>query len=194
MSAAVDVHRKRRVPMIAASPGVSPSTGRPAGLSRGELTHPWRTFTAAGGEVEIVSPAGGDPVADGYSGPEDASGRSACTRSRAVRAARNGGPVRRASARSAIPFAATVMSIFSCAAACAVPGAGVAAHPPGPVRPAGRRRVRHCASLRPRWRQTASTGAPSAVMIGSTPSPGASEARIRPFTRRGAPVAMSLVP
>ncbi len=42
--------------------------------------------------------------------------------------------------------------------------------------------------------QTDRTGAPSADRIGAMPSPGASEARIIPLTRLGAPVAMSLVP
>jgi putative intracellular protease/amidase len=42
-----------------------------------ELTHPCWTFTEAGYEVEIVSPKGGDLVADGFSDPEDASGYSA---------------------------------------------------------------------------------------------------------------------
>jgi putative intracellular protease/amidase len=42
-----------------------------------ELTHPYWTFTEADYEVEIVSPKGGDLVADGFSDPEDASGYSA---------------------------------------------------------------------------------------------------------------------
>ncbi len=42
-----------------------------------ELTHPYWAFTEAGYTVEIVSPKGGDLMADGFSDPEDASGYSA---------------------------------------------------------------------------------------------------------------------
>lgn len=77
MSGNIDVHSKKRVLMIAANPGVSPTTGWPIGFWWAELTHPWWTFAEAGYEVDIVSPKGGDLVADGYSDPEDASGYSA---------------------------------------------------------------------------------------------------------------------
>lgn len=63
--------------MIVANPATSPTTGWPVGFWWAELTHPYWTFTEAGYEVEIVSPAGGDLVADGFSDPEDASGYSA---------------------------------------------------------------------------------------------------------------------
>jgi putative intracellular protease/amidase len=77
MSAAIDVHSKKKVLMIAANPGTSPTTGWPVGFWWAELTHPYWTFSEAGYEVEIVSPKGGDLMADGYSDPEDASGYSA---------------------------------------------------------------------------------------------------------------------
>lgn len=77
MSAAIDVHSRKRVLMIAANPAISPVTGWPVGFWWAELTHPYWTFTEAGYEVEIVSPGGGDLVADGFSDPEDASGYSA---------------------------------------------------------------------------------------------------------------------
>jgi putative intracellular protease/amidase len=77
MSAAIDVHTKRRILMIVANPATSPTTGWPVGFWWAELTHPYWAFTEAGYEVEIVSPAGGDLVADGFSDPEDASGYSA---------------------------------------------------------------------------------------------------------------------
>ncbi len=77
MSGSIDTHGKKRVLMIAANPGTSPTTGWPVGFWWAELTHPYWTFTEAGYEVEIVSPRGGDLVADGYSDPEDASGYSA---------------------------------------------------------------------------------------------------------------------
>ena len=77
MSASIDVHRRKKVLMIAANPGTSPVTGWPVGFWWAELTHPFWTFTEAGYEVEIVSPRGGDLVADGFSDPEDTSGYSA---------------------------------------------------------------------------------------------------------------------
>ena len=77
MSAAIDVHSKKKILMIAANPGVSPTTGWPVGFWWAELTHPYWVFTEAGYEVDIVSPMGGDLVADGFSDPEDASGYSA---------------------------------------------------------------------------------------------------------------------
>jgi putative intracellular protease/amidase len=77
MSASIDIHGKKKVLMIAANPGTSPTTGWPVGFWWAELTHPWWALTEAGYEVTIVSPAGGDLVADGFSDPEDASGYSA---------------------------------------------------------------------------------------------------------------------
>jgi putative intracellular protease/amidase len=77
MSGNIDIHSQKRVLMIAANPGVSPTTGWPIGFWWAELTHPFWTFTEAGYAVDIVSPKGGDLVADGYSDPEDASGYSA---------------------------------------------------------------------------------------------------------------------
>jgi putative intracellular protease/amidase len=77
MSAVIDTHGKKKVLMIAANPGTSPTTGWPVGFWWAELTHPYWTFTEAGYEVDIVSPRGGDLMADGFSDPEDASGYSA---------------------------------------------------------------------------------------------------------------------
>lgn len=77
MSAVVDVHRPKRVLLIAANPSVSPITGWPVGFWWAELTHPYWVFTEAGYVVDIVSPAGGDLAADGFSDPDDASGYSA---------------------------------------------------------------------------------------------------------------------
>ena len=77
MSENIDIHTKKRVLMIAANPGTSPTTGWPVGFWWAELTHPFWTFTEAGYEVDIVSPKGGDLQADGYSDPEDDSGYSA---------------------------------------------------------------------------------------------------------------------
>ena len=77
MSASIDIHSKKRILMIAANPATSPTTGWPIGFWWAELTHPYWSFSEAGYEVEIISPKGGDLVADSYSDPEDASGYSA---------------------------------------------------------------------------------------------------------------------
>lgn len=77
MSANIDTYTQKRVLMIAANPATSPVTGWPVGFWWAEVTHPYWTFTEAGYEVEIVSPNGGDLVADGFSDPEDESQYSA---------------------------------------------------------------------------------------------------------------------
>lgn len=77
MTAVIDTHSKKKVLIIAANAGTSPTTGWPIGFWWAELTHPYWVFTEAGYEVDIVSPKGGDLQADGFSDPEDASGYSA---------------------------------------------------------------------------------------------------------------------
>jgi putative intracellular protease/amidase len=77
MSAATDIFSEKRILIIAANPGVSPTTGWPVGFWWAELTHPYWAFTEAGYKVDIVSPKGGDLATDSYSDPEDESGYSA---------------------------------------------------------------------------------------------------------------------
>lgn len=77
MSGAIDVHGQKRVLMIAANSGTSPTTGWPVGFWWAELTHPWWTFAEAGYQIDLVSPKGGDLIADSFSDPEDPSGYSA---------------------------------------------------------------------------------------------------------------------
>lgn len=77
MSASLDIHCKKKVLIIAANPGTSPTTGWPIGFWWAELTHPYWSFAEAGYDIDIISPKGGDLIADGYSDPEDASGYSA---------------------------------------------------------------------------------------------------------------------
>ncbi|MBO6920326.1 MAG: type 1 glutamine amidotransferase domain-containing protein [Rhizobiaceae bacterium] len=77
MSAALDKHGQKRILIIVANPSTSPTTGWPIGFWWAELTHPYWTFTEAGYEVDIVSPKGGDLMADGFSDPEDESQYSA---------------------------------------------------------------------------------------------------------------------
>ena len=61
MTAAIDIHAKKRVLLIAANPGTSPTTGWPIGFWWAELTHPYWAFTEAGYEVDIVEPQGRRP-------------------------------------------------------------------------------------------------------------------------------------
>lgn len=68
---------KRRILVIAANSAVSPVTGWPIGFWWAELAHPYWAFHEAGYMTDIVSPKGGDLIADAYSDPEDASGYSA---------------------------------------------------------------------------------------------------------------------
>jgi len=77
MTANIATHGSKKVLIIAANPATSPVTGWPIGFWWAELTHPYWAFTEAGYEVEIVSPKGGDLMADGFSDPEDPSGYSA---------------------------------------------------------------------------------------------------------------------
>ena len=78
MSANVNLaHPRKKILMVVANASTSRTTGWPVGFWWAELTHPYWTFTEAGCDVEIRSPAGGDLSADGYSDPEDASGYSA---------------------------------------------------------------------------------------------------------------------
>lgn len=77
MSAAIDTFGQKRILMIVANPGVSPTTGWPVGFWWAELTHPYWVFSEAGYAVDIVSPKGGDLIADGFSDPQDESGYSA---------------------------------------------------------------------------------------------------------------------
>jgi len=77
MTAAIDTHGQKKVLIIAANPGTSPTTGWPVGFWWAELTHPYWVFAEVGYAVDIVSPKGGDLATDSYSDPEDASGYSA---------------------------------------------------------------------------------------------------------------------
>ena len=77
MSASIDTYSEKSVLIIAANPGVSPTTGWSVGFWWAELTHPYWVFSEAGYKVDIVSPKGGDLATDGYSDPEDESGYSA---------------------------------------------------------------------------------------------------------------------
>jgi putative intracellular protease/amidase len=67
----------KHILILASNAAVSPTTGWPIGFWWAELTHPFFEFHEAGYAIEIVSPKGGDLIADGYSDPEDASAYAA---------------------------------------------------------------------------------------------------------------------
>ncbi len=63
--------------MIASNPATSPVTGWPIGFWWAELSHAWLAFSEAGYDITLVSPDGGDLVADDWSDPEHESGYAA---------------------------------------------------------------------------------------------------------------------
>jgi putative intracellular protease/amidase len=80
VSATLDVRcpdQPKRVLMVVANPGQSPTTGWPVGFWWAELTHPYWEFVHRGYVVDIVSPQGGPVVGDSWSDPRDDSGYSA---------------------------------------------------------------------------------------------------------------------
>jgi putative intracellular protease/amidase len=77
MSADHNRYRPRRILQIAANPTTSPITSWPIGFWWSELSHAHWTFTEAGYEVDLASPAGGRIVPDAYSDPEHDSKYSA---------------------------------------------------------------------------------------------------------------------
>ena len=68
---------RRRIALVASNPATSKETGWPIGFWWAELSHPWWEFAAAGYDVDIVSPEGGDLEADEWSDPRHESGYSA---------------------------------------------------------------------------------------------------------------------
>ena len=73
----MDPDQPKRILMVVANPSVSKQTGWPVGFWWAELTHPYWEFRERGYEIDIVSPQGGDLVADSWSDPRDESGYSA---------------------------------------------------------------------------------------------------------------------
>jgi putative intracellular protease/amidase len=69
--------KPKKIALIAANPAISEQTGWPIGFWWAELAHPYWEFSEKGYQVDIYSPEGGDPEADGFSDPEHESGYSA---------------------------------------------------------------------------------------------------------------------
>lgn len=73
----IDIHRKKRVLLIASNSATSPTTQWPIGFWWSEVTHPYHAFVEAGFDVDIISPKGGDLQGDAFSDPEHESRYSA---------------------------------------------------------------------------------------------------------------------
>jgi putative intracellular protease/amidase len=72
-----DPHRRPRVLMVVANPGVSSTLGWPVGFWAAELFHPYFEFTQKRYELTIASPEGGKVEVDALSDPRDESRWSA---------------------------------------------------------------------------------------------------------------------
>jgi putative intracellular protease/amidase len=70
-------HRRPRVLMVVANPGVSTTLGWPVGFWAAELFHPYYEFTQKRYDVTIASPEGGRVEVDALSDPRDESKWSA---------------------------------------------------------------------------------------------------------------------
>lgn len=80
MSANISVanpDRPKKVLIVVANPGISPTTGWPVGAWVAEFAHPYWEFTERGYVVEFASPDGGKIELDSWSDPRDPSKYSA---------------------------------------------------------------------------------------------------------------------
>lgn len=57
---------KKKILFVVTSHEKKGSTGEPTGYYLGEVSHPWEVLTAAGYEIDFVSPQGGKPPVDGF--------------------------------------------------------------------------------------------------------------------------------
>ncbi|AWG27181.1 type 1 glutamine amidotransferase domain-containing protein [Flavobacterium kingsejongi] len=57
---------KKKILFVVTSHGVKGTTGTPTGYYLSEVSHPWEILTAAGYEIDFVSPKGGNPPVDGF--------------------------------------------------------------------------------------------------------------------------------
>lgn len=64
----------RRVLLVASNPVPHPVIGMPLGVWGEEIAHSWLAFEAAGFEVDLASPNGGEVVLDAYSDPRNPNG------------------------------------------------------------------------------------------------------------------------
>lgn len=57
---------KPKILFVVTSHDTKGSTGEKTGYYLGEVSHPWEVLTAAGYEIDFVSPKGGNPPVDGF--------------------------------------------------------------------------------------------------------------------------------
>ncbi|PVD53685.1 type 1 glutamine amidotransferase domain-containing protein [Terrimonas sp.] len=57
---------KPKILFVVTSHDAKGSTGEKTGYYLGEVSHPWEVLTAAGYEIDFVSPQGGNPPVDGF--------------------------------------------------------------------------------------------------------------------------------
>lgn len=64
---------KKKILFVVTSHDTKGSTGEKTGYYLSEVAHPWKVLTAAGYEIDFVSPQGGNPPVDGFdlSDPEN---------------------------------------------------------------------------------------------------------------------------
>src|SRR4051794_11609573 len=77
MSTSIDLMHDKKILMVVSNPAVSEQTGWPIGFWWAELTHAYWEFVEHGYRVDVVSPDGGEVLADSWSDPRDASKYSA---------------------------------------------------------------------------------------------------------------------
>ncbi|WP_343691872.1 type 1 glutamine amidotransferase domain-containing protein [Chitinophaga sp.] len=56
----------KKILFVVTSHATKGSTGEKTGYYLGEVSHPWKVLTAAGYEIDFVSPEGGNPPVDGF--------------------------------------------------------------------------------------------------------------------------------
>jgi len=64
----------RRILLVASNPVPHPVAGFPLGVWGEEIAHSWLAFEAAGYQVDLASPNGGEVAIDGYSDPRNPDG------------------------------------------------------------------------------------------------------------------------
>ena len=59
-------NRKPKILFVVTSHDTKGNTGEKTGYYLGEVSHPWEVLTAAGYEIDFLSPQGGNPPVDGF--------------------------------------------------------------------------------------------------------------------------------
>lgn len=65
-SGLLKAQKMKKILFVVTSHATKGSTGEKTGYYLGEVSHPWKVLTAAGYEIDFVSPEGGNPPVDGF--------------------------------------------------------------------------------------------------------------------------------